>query len=75
MGLGLTQARKSTEGEAFPERLDAFLSSTRTADAVELARGLKFDLRDPDFWLGTLADLRSHVERHVALTNGLTKPG
>jgi pepF/M3 family oligoendopeptidase len=65
-GLGL-YAIYEKDPESFKARYDDLLSSTGLADAATLAQGFGIDIRTPDFWRGSLAQIAADVDRFEAL--------
>ncbi len=65
-GLGLYSIFEK-EPDAFKNRYDELLSSTGLADAATLATRFDIDIRTPDFWRGSLAQIARDVERFEQL--------
>ncbi|HEY0866306.1 MAG TPA: M3 family oligoendopeptidase [Fimbriimonas sp.] len=65
-GLGLYTVYQN-EGEAFKARYDDLLGSTGTADATTLGSRFGIDIRTPDFWRGSLAQIGADFERFESL--------
>lgn len=66
-GLGLYTIYQQDQA-AFVARYDDLLSSTGLDDAATLAAGFGIDIRTPDFWRGSLDQIRADIERFVTLT-------
>lgn len=60
-GLGL-YAEYKRQPEGFHERYDALLSRTGEADAATLAAEFGIDIRTPDFWRASFAQIRADVD-------------
>jgi pepF/M3 family oligoendopeptidase len=67
-GLGL-YAIYEKEPHGFHERYDDLLSSTGLDDAATLAQRFGIDIRTPDFWRGSLDQIRGDVDRFERLTS------
>jgi pepF/M3 family oligoendopeptidase len=65
-GLGL-YAQYEAEPKGFVDRYDALLSRTGMADAATLAFDFGIDLRSPDFWRASIAQIEKDVDRFCAL--------
>lgn len=65
-GLGL-YAIYQKEGASFRDRYDSLLSSTGMADAATLAGQFGIEIRTPDFWRGSLAQIKSDIDRFEQL--------
>ncbi|HWA84199.1 MAG TPA: M3 family oligoendopeptidase, partial [Fimbriimonadaceae bacterium] len=65
-GLGL-YAIYEQDKDAFRERYDDLLSSTGLDDAATLAQRFGIDIRTPEFWRGSLAQIDQDVKRFEAL--------
>jgi pepF/M3 family oligoendopeptidase len=68
-GLGL-YARYQADPEAFRAGYDDLLSATGMADAATLAARFGFDIRQTDFWRGSLDIVRADIDRFEALVDG-----
>ena len=66
-GLGL-YAQYQKDPEAFQAGYDDFLSSTGLADAASLAQRFGIDIRTPDFWHSSLAQIGADIDRFEQLT-------
>jgi len=60
-GLGLYAQYQANPAE-FKKSYDDLLSSTGLADAATLAARFGFDLRQPDFWRGSLRTIEKEIE-------------
>ncbi|MHB8112544.1 MAG: M3 family oligoendopeptidase [Bellilinea sp.] len=65
-GTGL-YAIYQQRGASFVPEYKALLSSTGMGDAATLAARFGIDIRQPDFWRGSLAIIGKRVERYIAL--------
>jgi pepF/M3 family oligoendopeptidase len=65
-GLGL-YAIYQDRGKAFLGEYDQLLRSTGEASAADLAAGFGIDIRQRDFWEGSLELLKKRIERYRAL--------
>ncbi|HUZ17037.1 MAG TPA: M3 family oligoendopeptidase [Spirochaetia bacterium] len=65
-GLALFGLSRS-EGEAFPERYRRLLAQTGRTSAVELTRGLGFDIERPEFWRRGMAMIGERIDQFAAL--------
>jgi pepF/M3 family oligoendopeptidase len=66
-GIGL-YARYREDPERFRAGYDDLLSSVGMADAASLAAQFGFDVRERDFWAGSLAVLARHIDDYEHLT-------
>jgi pepF/M3 family oligoendopeptidase len=66
-GIGL-YARYRDDPEQFRAGYDDLLSSVGMADAATLAAQFGFDVRERDFWAGSLAVLADHIDDYEHLT-------
>lgn len=60
-------ARYQDNRETFPAEFDAFLSSAGAGPVAELTAGFGINIRDPDFWRGSLRAIQSHVSEFETL--------
>jgi pepF/M3 family oligoendopeptidase len=65
-GLGL-YAIYQEKGADFLEDYDALLRSTGEANADELAARFGIDLKEPDFWRGSMKVIEERIHRYVSL--------
>jgi oligoendopeptidase F len=65
-GLGL-YAIYQEDPEGFKGRYDDLLSSTGLADAATLAQRFGIDIRTPEFWRGSLDQVRMDIDRFEAI--------
>ena len=65
-GTGL-YAIYQKRGAAFVPEYKALLASTGMGDAASLAAGFGIDIRQPDFWRGSLGIIGKRIERYIAL--------
>ena len=65
-GTGL-YAIYQQRGAAFVPEYKALLASTGMGDAATLAARFGIDIRQPDFWRGSLEIIGKRVERYIAL--------
>lgn len=65
-GLGL-YSKYQEDSEAFKANYDDLLSSTGLDDAAGLAKRFGFDIRQPDFWRGSLSVIKQDIDRFVSL--------
>ena len=66
-GIGL-YARYVEDPDQFRAGYDDLLSSVGMADAAALAAQFGFDVRERDFWAGSLAVLAGHIDDYERLT-------
>lgn len=66
-GLGLYAIYEKSP-ETFKANYDDLLSSTGLADAATLAQRFGIDIRTPEFWRGSLAQIAKDVEKFEALS-------
>jgi oligoendopeptidase F len=65
-GLGLYAIYRE-DPDGFRARYDDLLSSTGLADAATLAQRFGIDIRTPDFWRGSLNQIKSDIDRFESL--------
>jgi oligoendopeptidase F len=65
-GLGL-YAIYEKDPQSFKARYDDLLSSTGLADAATLAQRFGIDIKTPEFWRGSLAQIAGDVDKFEAL--------
>jgi oligoendopeptidase F len=66
LALGLLKVYRD-QPDGFAERYENLLSRTGMATAWELASDFGIDIRDRAFWDGSIAVIRSDVDRYISL--------
>ena len=66
-GLGLYTIYQE-QGEAFLPRYDALLANTGEGQAADLAAQFGIDIRQPDFWRGSLQLIAARIARYQELS-------